>query len=271
MRKFKFLFAILLIFIGIKGVYAFDNTIKVYDYAQVLNADEEDKLKNEVNEYIDKYNMDMVLVTVKHHEKSNTKEYAQDFYDYNGFGIGDTNDGIIFVIDFTFGYTDIYISTTGEAILMYDDYRINNMLDNIANKKDNGYFSMFQSFIKDSSSYASMGIPDSNSNFEINSNGDYVYKEEIPWPVVIVISLLIPTITLIILINKNKMVRKSVNANYYLKEGSLNIKSRNDRFVTTHTTSIRINDTSSSGGRSGGSSISRGSSGISHGGGGRRL
>ena len=271
MKKFKILFTLLLVFIGIKSVYAFDNTIKVYDYAQVLTSDEEDKLKNEVNKYIDEYNMDMVLVTVKHHEKFNTKEYAQDFYDYNEFGVGDTNDGIIFVIDFTFGYTDVYISTTGKAILIYDDYRIDNMLDNIAVKKNDGNFAMLESFIKDSSRYAKAGIPDSNSKYEIDINGNYVYKKALPWVFIIIVSLLVPTITIIVLINKNKMVRKSVDANYYLKDGSLKIKSRNDMFVTTHTTSVRINDDSSSGGHSGGSSISRGSSGISHGGGGRRL
>lgn len=274
MKKFKILFTLLLVFIGIKSVYAFDNTIKVYDYAQVLTSDEEDKLKTKANEYIEKYDMDMVLVTVKRHEKSNTKEYAMDFYDYNGFGVGDTNDGIIFVIDFTFGgleHPDIYIATTGKSILIYDDYRIDTMLDNIAARKNLGYFTMFESFIKDSSTYAKAGIPDSNSRYEIDSNGEYVYKKSIPWVFIIIVSLLVPTITIVVLINKNKMVRKSVNANYYLKDGSLVIKSRNDRFVTTHTTSVRINDDSSSGGHSGGSSISRGSSGVSHGGGGRRL
>lgn len=274
MKKFKILFALLLVFVGIKSVCAFDNTIKVYDYAQVLTSDEESKLKEEVNSYINKYNMDMVLVTVRHHEKLNTKEYAQDFYDYNGFGVGDTNDGIIFVIDFTFGgieHPDIYIATTGKSILMYDDYRIDSMLDNIVVRKDFGYFTMFESFIKDSNTYANAGIPDSNSRYEINSNGDYIYKESMPWIFIVIVSLLVPTITIIVLIHKNKMVRKSVNANYYLKDGSLKIKSRSDSFVTTHTTSVRINDDSSSGGHSGGSSISRGSSGVSHGGGGRRL
>ena len=109
----------------------------------VIPTNEEEKLKTSVNKYIQEYNMDMVLVTVKYHTKSRTKVYAEDFYDYNGFGIGNTYDGIIFVIDFTFGYTDIYISTTGQAIRMYDDYRINNMLDNIAVKKDSGYYNFF--------------------------------------------------------------------------------------------------------------------------------
>ena len=71
---------------------------------------------------------------------------------------------------------------------------------------------------------------------------------------------------------KNKMVKKSINATYYLKDGSVVINTRNDRFITTHTSSVRINDSSSSGGgRVGGSSTSRGGSGRSHGGGGRRL
>lgn len=272
MKKLKILFTFILIFIGVKSVYAFDNTLKVYDYAQVLTSSEEEKLKESILNYIDTYNMDMVLVTVKYHEKNNTKAYAEDFYDYNNFGIGNTKDGIIFVIDFTFGYTDIYISTTGEAIRMYDDYRINKMLDNIADKKDDGYFSMFESFIKDSSSYASKGIPSSNSGTQINSNGDLVYKKSIPWVMIVIISIIVPTVVIVILISKNKMVKKSVNATYYLKDGSVVINNKNDRFITTHTTSVRINDdSSSSSGRVGGSSVSRGSSGRSHGGGGRRL
>ena len=271
MKKLKIIFVFILIFIGIKNVSAFDNTSKIYDYAQILTSTEEETLKPLVDNYINTYNMDMVLVTVKHHTKSSTKIYAEDFYDYNNFGIGNTKDGIIFVIDFTFGYTDIYISTTGEAIRMYDDYRINKMLDDIAYKKDDGYFEMFKIFINDAANYASLGIPSSNSNTVINDYGDIVYKETMPWGVIIIISLLVPTIVIVILINKNKMVKKSINATYYLQDGSIIINTRNDRFITTNTTSVRINDSSSSSGRVGGSSVSRGSSGRSHGGGGRRL
>jgi len=273
MKKLKLIVIFILVFIGIKNVSAFDNTLKVYDYAQVLTPSEETNLKQMADNYINTYNMDMVLVTVKYHQKYDTKTYAQDFYDYNNFGIGNTKDGIIFVIDFTFGYTDIYISTTGEAIRMYDDYRINRMLDNIAAKKDDGYFAMFKSFVNDSSSYASMGVPSSNSNTIINEYGDIVYKESIPWPIILLISIGLPTIVIIILISKNKMIKRSLNAAYYLKDGSVSITTKHAQFVTTHTSSVRISDSSSSGGsgRVGGSSVSRGSSGRSHGGGGRRL
>ena len=270
MKKLKILFIFILIFIITNTVSAFDNTLKVYDYAQVLTNSEETNLKELVDNYIKTYNMDMVLVTVKYHQKNNTKSYAEDFYDYNNFGIGSTKDGVIFVIDFSFGYTDIYISTTGQAIRMYDDYRINKMLDNIALKKNNGYFEMFKIFVLDASNYAKSGIPSSNSNTIINDYGDFVYKKTLPWTTIIIISILVPSITIWILISKNKMIKKSINANYYIKEDSVVINIKKDRFVTTNTTSVRIND-SSSRSRVGGSSVSRGSSGRSHGGGGRRL
>lgn len=273
MRKIKILFIVLMIFIGIRSVNALDNTTKVYDYAQVLSVEEENSLKQSVNNYISNYNMDMVLVTVKYHTKTSTKIYSEDFYDYNNFGVGNTKDGIIFVIDFNFGYTDIYISTTGEAIRMYDDYRIDNMLDDIASQKNNGYYSMFNSFINNAGRYASYGIPDSNNNTYINSNGDYIVKTSIFAKIIIpfIIAIIVSSIVLGILIYKNRMIRKSINAKYYLKEGSLQYNTHIDKFLTTHTTSVRINTSSSSSGRSGGSSVSRGSSGRSHGGGGRRL
>jgi len=273
MRKIKFLFILLLVFVGMDLVSAeseIDTSIKVYDYADILTSSEEEELQLLANKYIDKYNMDMVLVTVKEHNKIDTKEYAQDFYDYNGFGIGDTNDGLIFVIDLSFGYTDIYIATTGEAIRVYDDYRINSMLDNIAFYKDFGYYDMFESFINDSDKFAMMGVAESNINTVIDKFGNLVRKKRIHWIPITIISLIVSGIVLLIFIFKNRMVKKSINATYYLDEGSVNINVRKDRYITSHTTSVRINNSSSSGGI-GGSSISRGSSGISHGGGGRRL
>ena len=208
MKKIKLIFITIFIFIGIKSVNAFDNTLKIYDYAQILTPAEEQSLKIEIDQFIKNYNMDMVLVSVKYHQKSTTKAYTEDFYDYNGFGIGSTYDGIIFVIDFKFGYRDIYISTTGEAIRLYDDYRINNMLDNISSVSNKDYINWYESFVRDAKYYASLGVPSSNSGTHIDFNGDLVYNDSyliknLPWFMIIIISLVIPSIIIVILINKN--------------------------------------------------------------------
>ena len=261
MKKLKYLFILFLMFIGIGNVCAFDTSLKVYDYAQVLTPTEEYNLKKDIDLYIANHSMDMVLVTVKYHEKSNTMNYADDFYDYNGFGIGSNYDGVIFVIDFSFGYTDIWMSTTGKAINVYTDARIDNILDSVALKKNSGYYEMFKEFIEESSYYAKQGIPSYNSGYY--SDGGIDYKN------ILIVSLLLPTVIIIILILRNKMVKAATTATQYLLKDSVVINKRNERFVTTHTTSVRINDSSSSSG--GGSSTHRSSSGRSHGGGGRRL
>ena len=260
MKYLKHLVILFLIFIGINNVKAFNTSLKVYDYAQVLTVEEEQNLKRNIDLYIANHNMDMALVTVKHHEKLNTMNYADDFYDYNGFGIGPNYDGVIFVIDFTFGYTDIWMSTTGKAISMYTDSRIDSILDFVASKKNYGYYEMFNAFINKTNYFANEGIPTyDNSVSTIN------------WGGILITSLIVPTIIILILVFKNKMVKKSTVAHIYLLKDSVVINKRSDNFITTHTTSVRIDDSSSSSGGRSHSSTHRSSSGRSHGGGGRRL
>jgi len=260
MKKFKYLVILFLMFIGINNISAFDTSLKVYDYAQILTPSEEADLKKDIDLYIANHNMDMAIVTVKYHDKINTMNYADDFYDYNGFGIGNNYDGVIFVLDFTFWQNgDIWMSTTGKAIDVYTDLRIDNILDSVVDKKNAGYYKMFSEFISKCDYYAKQGIISYNN-----------YDETINWKNIIIISLLVPTIIIIILILKNKMVKVATNADIYLDKSSIVINRRNDRFISTHTSSVRINDSSSSGGGSR-SSTHRSSSGRSHGGGGRRL
>ena len=242
------------------NTYAFNTSLKVYDYAQVLTTEEEQNLKRNIELYIANHNMDMAIVTVKDHEKNSTMAYADDFYDYNGFGIGPNFDGVIFVLDFTFWQNgDIWMSTTGKAIDVYTDYRIDSILDSVVAEKNWGYYEMFNTFIEKSNYYAREGIPVYDSTLE---------TKESAWKGIIIFSLIIPSVVILILVLKNKMVKKSTTASVYLLKDSVVINKRSDRFITTHTTSVRIDDSSSS---SGGSSTHRSSSGRSHGGGGRRL
>ena len=267
MRKVLYSLLIILSIILISNVNALDTADKIYDYADKLTDEEEKLLKEKIDTFINKYNMDMVLVSIDSHYKSSTEAYADDFYDYNGFGIGDTHDGVIFVLDYNFGNENMWMSTTGEAIRMYDDYRIDKILDVVY--EDYDYYELYSDFIDECSYYASLGIPSSNKNTYINSKGDLVYKRHFPFLISIGISGVVSIIVLLILIAKNKMVKKALEANTYMNKESASITERSDQFITTHTTSVRINTNSGGSGRIGGSSTHHGSSGISHGGGGR--
>lgn len=254
----------------IPSAFALDTSLKVYDDANLLTSEEEVQLKEKIDLFIEKYNMDMAVVTTNDNSSSgSTKDYAQDFYDYNGFGIGDTKDGVLFLIDRTYGYNDLWMVTTGKAILIYDDNRVSSILDDVVYAKDSGYYQMFRAFIDTSSEYAEKGVAPSNSENYIDSDGNLRHKRQFPWIWITLITISVPSIIVGVLVARNKMIKKEVQAAAYLDQNSIEYTRREDRFITTHTTSVYIppNNGGSSGG---GSSTFSSHSGTSHGGGGRR-
>lgn len=244
-----------------------DEKEKIYDFAKIIDDSYEEDIIEDIEDFIKKYNMDMVVVTINEYTGRTPTEFADDFYDYNYFGKNSTRDGILLLIDMY--QRQVAISTTGHAILIYDDNRIDNMLDNLESRlKSDDYNSAIESFISNSVWCAKHGIPASNKYAYIDENGNYVVKKPFPWVIIIMISIVITVIIMLILLSKHKLVRLASTARYYLT--SINITNRQDRFITTFTTKTRISS-SSSGGSSGGSSTHRSSSGSSHGGGSRRF
>lgn len=247
-----------------------DETEKIYDFADLLTDYEENNLYKLANEFINLYNMDLALVTIDDNY-STAQVYADDFYDYNNFGVGEIRSGLLVLIDMD--TREFYISTTGEAILMYNDYRIDSILDDMTNSMIRGYYyQAFQISIESLSEFAEAGIPEGNKNSYIDDNGNYVYVENKEFPILefIVVSAIGATIILVIFISKNKLVKKAYAASSYLDENNKIINNLGDVFLTTHTSSYRI-ESSSNSGSSGRSSTHRSSSGSSHGGGGRRF
>lgn len=222
---------------------------KIYDFADLFSDLEEEKLYNEVNEFIEKYNMDLAIVTISENNKYSEVEYADDFYDYNDF----KTDGVLFLIDMD--NRQIYMSTTGYAIKMYNDNRIDNTMDKIyryaTNKK---YYECSSNFISIISSYAEKGLPGENKVRPMSTSTKFLLS--------LVISAVITTIIMLILVSKNKLVRKANEAKAYLVDDSVKIDVVSEILVNTHTTKRKIEHDS------GGSSTHRGSSGITHGGGG---
>lgn len=244
-----------------------DAAEKVYDFAQLLTEDEERALVQEIIEFIDDYNMDMVIVTINQNNKSSSQDYADDFYDYNDFGVGDTYDGLLFLIDMD--NRMLWISTTGRAMLIYDDDRIDSILDDTYNEISNQrYAACATTFIKSAEKYAKKGISQSNQNYEINEKGEFVKKKG-PFPIwwILGFSLIASGIFVGVAASKHKLVKVAVQANNYIVPGSLKLTKKNDQFLNRYVSKTYIPPSSSSSG--GGSSSHSSSSGRSHGGGGR--
>ncbi len=67
---------------------------RVVDMANILSIDEEEQLKSKIAEYSTKLNKDIVIVTDNSSYILGHERYCYDFYDYNGYGLGRTYEGI---------------------------------------------------------------------------------------------------------------------------------------------------------------------------------
>ncbi len=76
---------------------SFGEKILVFDEANLLLEDEEESLNLKANNLSDKYNMDIVIVTTNDTMGGkSSRDFADDYFDYGGFGVGEDYSGILF-------------------------------------------------------------------------------------------------------------------------------------------------------------------------------
>lgn len=247
-----------------------DASEKIYDFADILDEDTKEDLYKKIENFIETSNMDMVILTTDlPYSDSQLEDYAADFYDYNDFGLDyDKYSGVIIIrnVNSYNKYFNIY--TFGDAQIYFPYERCEDILDTIYDDIHlENYLSGFGKFISECERYYKLGIPYSSKNKYVDDKGFVHTKYVIPYMGAVIFSFIITIIIMIILISKNKMVKKAINADVYLDSNSVNYTKMEDRFINTHTTSYTISSSSGSGG-GGGSHI--GSSGGGHGGGGGR-
>ncbi|MCR5208348.1 MAG: TPM domain-containing protein [Eubacterium sp.] len=241
------------------------NSERVVDNADLLSESEETKLLSELNNVYENQKFDVVVVTVTDLEGKSAMEYADDYYDYNGYGYGDEHDGCLLLIKVA-SATDreCWISTTGYGITALTDYGIDYILDNIIPEMKSGDYyaacSEFASITDNFVTEAKKGTPYDVGNKKMGVK-DYAKSAAVSFIVAVVISLIIVGS----IKKKYKPVRFKSNASDYLINGSLNLRRQYDNFTYTTVTKTKIEKNTSSGG----SSTHSGSSGTSHGGGGR--
>ena len=245
---------------------AVDESEKIYDFANLLNSNEEQKLYEKADNYIKKSNYDLAIVTINNNNKYSAMDYADDFFDYNNFGFNSSRDGLLILIDMD--TRKIWVSTSGMAIKMYSDSRIDSIIDaGYYYLKNQEYYECLIRMIDQLDSYFTSGYPSGNSNLYIDEDGNPYYIKKMPYLTIFLMSGVICVITSLILYYMTYSKIKKQNTVTYINPNITNII-KNDQFVTTYTSRVRI-QSSSSGGSSGGSSFHSSSSGRSHGGGGR--
>ena len=112
-------FALLLSVLMTVQAQALSDLQRFVDEAGLLTGSEGSDLLDQLNEISERQQVDVVVVTVDSLEGASATEYADDFYDLNGYGFGDEGDGILLLISME--ERDWAISTSGFGITAFTD------------------------------------------------------------------------------------------------------------------------------------------------------
>ena len=239
----------------------------INDDAMLFSNSEKILLEEEANRISNSYNLDIVIATTNDTNGKTSRDYADDYYDYNGFGVGSDYDGILFLIDME--NREPYISTTGIGIRYLTDNRIEHLIDGVFEDGliQGDYYRAAMSFLNNTEYYLQSGIPKGQYN-EPETKKKITLVDFI---ISIFGSSSAAGVFFLTIKNKYKM-KKTRNLFSYRTNSIINFKSNEDKLLDTSVTRRiipRTNNTNNSGGgTSGRSSTHTSSSGRTHGGGG---
>lgn len=211
------------------------------------------------------YSQDLVVVTIDDAEGKSSMEYADDYFDYEGYGYGENYSGMLFLIDMD--NREIWLSTTGDAIQVMTDQRIDTLLDQAIVPMQNGNYSRAaQIFLEEAEFYLELGVPEGQYTTGPASWGLN------PGEVIVSVLLAGGVFAVFYFAVRRRYRKRRMTWNYDLSAMAIaNFPVFVDTLVNKFVTTRRVPQQSSSGGGGGGgrSSTHSGSSGRSHGGGGR--
>ncbi|MCQ1531242.1 TPM domain-containing protein [Lutispora saccharofermentans] len=263
--------AIILIFIFLLAFMssAFADKSFAVDMAGVFTAEEKESLEQKAIALGRQFSMDIVIVTTSDAEGKSSRDYADDYFDYNGYGTGADRDGILFLIDFD--NSEAYISTSGSAIRYLTDERIESILDDVFDKglSDRRYYDAAFAFLDSAEAFLNKGIP----------KGQYTVSEPVENTLTtaeVVIGAAVSGVSGLIFLSGTKRRYKSkpkARIFEYKNNSHLNLGITEDNLVNSYVTTriIPVANKPPRSSSSGRSTVHRSSSGRSHGGGGRKF
>ncbi len=246
------------------GIYAFAGEINIKDLAGYLTSDEIFELEAQAQMLSDETGYNIGIVLTDDIGSKSPMEFSDDYYTEM---FGNNIDGFMILIN-NDTKTD-WISTAGDAIMMYSDERISNIhSDSKQMLIDEEYYDALAQYLNSFEYYYLEGYPSENEEYYLNTETGKIeiIKDKGRYTLVsLIIALAVGGITILIIVNRYKF-HTIPSAECYLNGDDTEIKENSDVFLREYTTSVRIQSNSGSGG--GGSSTHFSSSGGTFGGGG---
>lgn len=218
---------------------------RVFDEADILTDEQENVLREQIAQKEAETGEDIVLLLINdpdHTSEEAMRDYAQNFYEENGFGWDKPNgDGIIYADNWAEdyqGYKYCWLCTTGKAVEALDSGDIDDVIDLTNETVNDDPYGAYQTMID---AAADRMAPAKTTDF---------------FGGILIALLAAAILTVIFLIlqllgNKGKM---TTDRSTYVQKDSVHMNQKTDRFLRSHVTRVKIeHDTDSgSGGGTGG-------------------
>lgn len=231
---------------------------RVVDNAGLLSAAEKDSLEQRMASVAAAYGFDLVIVTEENIGGASSMAYADDFFDYNGYGLEEDRAGCLFLQ--VTGSREYWFSTSGRGIDILNSAAFSKLeKDALKFLRNDDPFGAYGAFIEDWETFLALDAKGRHYN---------VFHE---WNIVLVAAAWLLSLIIgfaIVQVWKAQMntAVSQTQAAVYVVPGSLAFTQRSDRFLYSTVTQTRRQTQPPSGG----GGIHTGSSGQSHGGGGGR-
>lgn len=249
--------------------YHAEDPPRVVDDAGILTDEQFEKLEEQVERICDDYDFSYVIFIDDDTHGLSKEVYSADFLYFGGYGIGDDYSAVCFFLSLEEGNRGWRTTSIGDYQDIFTSdvtYRIDEIVD--SDMRAGNYYKA----IKKQADYIEKSLK--KGKFETASGfggggfgSDSAFRGFFGWPLIVGIIISLVIMAMVIEDMKQKMrVKVAVNANEYLKKGSLVIRNKNVNLIYTTVTRTEKSDSSS-----GGSSYSSGhsSSGGSYSSGGR--
>ena len=241
---------------------------RLIDDADLLTTSEEERLLDKLDEISEKQLCDVAVVTVNSTDGKTLQDFADYYYYSNGYGMGERDNGVMLV--FSMEECDWYVTTYGFVIQYITDDVLDEMKikakSHLSNANYYEAFSIYAERCDDYITQAKNGKPYDKTGGKSNRDNDEILVDIGSTTFIsVVIALIVAFCVTAKLKAELKTVAPQRSASNYQRPNSLNITGSHETFLFKNVSKVKI-QSSSSGGRSGGSRTHRSSSGRSHGG-----
>lgn len=258
---------------------AFAASPKIVDNAELLTQEQQNLLEKKAQAITEDYQMDIAIVTVWGLDGKTSTAYADDYFDYNGYGVGNSYSGVLLLLSLE--HRDWAITTCGETMDALTDNGIQSVFSRIAPYLAvDDYYHAFDTYLDALIPYLKSyragdpldvytddlggpvytpGITDGASQNDTAYTSQWYGKKVV---VAFLIGVAVAVIVLLIMRSKMNTARAQRGAASYMNSGSYDLRTQHDWFLYSRINKVRRQQSSS-----GGRSVHSSSSGRSHGGG----